>query len=83
MDASAIMQDDTSIENMRAMTDFTREISGIYSSGSYKDPMATPPAEVPASVADREQLQGMSGRPQKPGAPRRLLLVGGQGQGPA
>ena len=63
MDASAIMQDDTSIENMRAMTDFTREY-GIYSSGSYKTPMATPPAEVPASVADREQLQGMSGRPQ-------------------
>lgn len=30
MDASAIMQDDTSIENMRAMTDATREF-GVYS----------------------------------------------------
>jgi hypothetical protein len=33
MDASAIMQDDTSIENMRALTDFTREY-GIYSSST-------------------------------------------------
>lgn len=33
MDASAIMQNDTSIENLRAMTDFTREY-GVYSSGS-------------------------------------------------
>jgi hypothetical protein len=33
MDASAIMQDDTSVENMRALTDFTREY-GIYSSSS-------------------------------------------------
>ena len=30
MDASAIMQDDTSIENLRALTDFTRE-HGVYS----------------------------------------------------
>jgi uroporphyrinogen-III decarboxylase len=29
MDASAIMQDDTKIENLRAMTDFTREY-GVY-----------------------------------------------------
>lgn len=33
MDASAIMQDDTSIENMHALTDFTREY-GIYSSAA-------------------------------------------------
>lgn len=33
MDASAIMQNDTSIENLRAMTDFTREY-GTYSGGS-------------------------------------------------
>lgn len=32
MDASAIMQDDTSIENLRALTDFTREY-GVYSAG--------------------------------------------------
>ena len=29
MDASAIMQDDTKAENLRAMTDFTREY-GVY-----------------------------------------------------
>jgi uroporphyrinogen-III decarboxylase len=28
MDAAAIMQDDTEIENVRAMTDFTREYGG-------------------------------------------------------
>ncbi len=32
MDASAIMQNDTSIENLRALTDFTREY-GVYSGG--------------------------------------------------
>jgi hypothetical protein len=35
MDASAIMQDDTSIENIRAMTEFTREY-GVYSGSSYQ-----------------------------------------------
>jgi len=29
MDASAIMQDDTDIDNLKAMTDFTREY-GVY-----------------------------------------------------
>ena len=29
MDAGAIMQDDTKVENLRAMTDFTREY-GVY-----------------------------------------------------
>lgn len=33
MDASAIMQNDTSVENMHAMTDFTREY-GVYSDGT-------------------------------------------------
>ena len=33
MDASAIMQNDTKIENMKALTDFTREY-GVYSDGS-------------------------------------------------
>ncbi len=37
MDASAIMQDDTSIENMHALTDFTREY-GIYSSAANSGP---------------------------------------------
>ncbi|MBI2925292.1 MAG: hypothetical protein HYY24_06255 [Verrucomicrobia bacterium] len=59
MDASAIMQDDTSVENMRAMTEFTRDY-GVYSSGSYQEPTATPPADVPASLADRERIKGWS-----------------------
>lgn len=46
MDASAIMQDDTSIENIRAMTEFTREY-GIYSSSSSQ---ASPPPVAPPSV---------------------------------
>ena len=33
MDASAIMQDDTRVENLKALTDFTREY-GVYSSAS-------------------------------------------------
>jgi hypothetical protein len=63
MDAGAIMQDDTSIENMRVLTDFTCEY-GVYRSGSYRSPCAMPPAELPASIADRAKLAGMAGRPQ-------------------
>jgi len=33
MDASAIMQNDTKVENLKALTDFTREF-GVYSSGT-------------------------------------------------
>ncbi len=69
MDAGAIMQDDTSIENLQVLTQTTREY-GVYSAGSYKTPTATPPCELPASVADRQKLQGMAGRSQprvKPG----------------
>ena len=62
MDASAIMQDDTSVENVRVMTDYTREY-GVYSSSSYQASTLAPSA-VPASVAERPQLKGMSGRPQ-------------------
>jgi uroporphyrinogen-III decarboxylase len=41
MDAGAIMQDDTSVENMRAMTDFTREY-GVYSSNDMTDGILLP-----------------------------------------
>ena len=41
MDASAIMQNDTSIENLRALTDFTREY-GVYSNGSTQLSAALP-----------------------------------------
>jgi uroporphyrinogen-III decarboxylase len=60
LDASAIMQDDTSIENLRTMTDFVREY-GIYSGGSYQA-SAGPPCDLPASERDRAQLAGLAGR---------------------
>jgi hypothetical protein len=57
MDASAIMQDDTSVENLRTMTEFTREY-GVYSSSSSQ---ATPPEARPAAPLE---VTGMAGRPQ-------------------
>jgi hypothetical protein len=63
MDASAIMQNDTKAENLRAMTEFTRDY-GVYSQGSSR------PA-VPPSTAPTAKVQGMAGCPQskiKPGA---------------
>ncbi|MCL4786106.1 MAG: hypothetical protein KJ070_04835 [Verrucomicrobia bacterium] len=67
MDAGAIMQDDTSIENLRVLTETTREL-GMYASGTYQMPTSTPACDLPASVADRERIAGMMGRPQ----PRRV-----------
>jgi uroporphyrinogen-III decarboxylase len=61
MDASAILQNDASIENMRAMTEATREYGG-YSGTAYK-PSSLPPSEVPASVELRQRLAGMAGQP--------------------
>ena len=61
MDAGAIMQDDTSVENLRVLTEVTREL-GVYSAGSYQQPSPLPPADVPASLADRAKLAGMAGR---------------------
>lgn len=62
MDAGAIMQDDTSIENIRVLTDTTREY-GSYSAGSFATPTATPPGELATSQAERQALVGMAGRP--------------------
>lgn len=59
MDAGAIMQDDTSIENVRAMTEITREY-GSYS--EFDPPTALPPCDVPASITNRQRITGMSGR---------------------
>jgi len=61
MDAGAIMQDDARVENLRAMTEATREF-GVYPAGSYSEPTALEPCNVPASVADRKDLPGMSGQ---------------------
>jgi uroporphyrinogen-III decarboxylase len=62
MDAGAIMQDDTSVENMQVMTQVCRE-HGVYSSGTYKEPTATPPADLPSSVESRKKVTGLAGRP--------------------
>jgi hypothetical protein len=61
MDASAIMQDDTSIENLRVMTQTAREF-GAAASGTYKPPIATPPCALSSSETDRQRVQGMAGR---------------------
>ncbi|MBP9900910.1 MAG: hypothetical protein KBH45_05580 [Verrucomicrobia bacterium] len=60
MDASAIMQDDTSIENLRALTDFTREY-GVYSAGSH--PASADLSQLsPCHGADVSRLTGLTGR---------------------
>jgi hypothetical protein len=61
MDAGAIMQDDTSIENMKMMTQICRE-HGVYASGTYREPAATPPCDLPASVESRKKVKGMMDR---------------------
>ena len=62
MDAGAIMQDDTSIENLEIMTQVCRE-HGSYSAGAFKTPIATPPCDLPSSVASRAQMKGLTGWP--------------------
>jgi len=62
MDAGAIMQDDTSVENMQALTEVTRA-HGVYAAGTYKQPIATPPCDLPSSVESRKKVAGMTGRP--------------------
>lgn len=66
MDASAIMQNDTSLENLRVMTEFTRE-HGVYSGSAYN---LDEPLKVPADGADVSGLTGLNGSSQpriKPG----------------
>jgi hypothetical protein len=59
MDASAIMQDDTSIENVRAMTQATREF-GVYSGPAHQPALPQPHRNDPTRLG----LTGMAGRPQ-------------------
>ena len=68
LDSGAIMQDDTSIENLRVMTQVCREHGG-YAAGSYALPTATPPCEGSQAVSDRMVLTGMAGQPQARVAP--------------
>jgi len=60
-DASAIMQNDTRLENLRMMTDTFRE-HGVYPNAPKPTPI--PPADLPESVSSRKQVVGMAGRPQ-------------------
>ncbi len=62
MDAGAIMQDDARVENLRAMTEATREF-GVYPAGSFALPTDLAPCQVPASLAERPGLAGMSKHP--------------------
>jgi hypothetical protein len=64
LDSSAIMQDDTSIENLRAMTEFVREY-GVYSSGGSGPPLTseTPPSHLPDAQSQRAALNGLAGYP--------------------
>ncbi len=62
MDAGAIMQDDTSVENLRVLTETTREF-GVYSSVSATDLAATPPGDTTGARSTRQGIAGMSGRP--------------------
>lgn len=55
VDGSAIMQDDTSVENMRALTEFTREY-GVYSGGRAA-------VRAPSDGSEVSGLTGLAGRP--------------------
>jgi hypothetical protein len=68
MDAGAIMQDDTNIENMKVMNQVCRE-HGVYSSGSFETPTDTPPCDIPTSVESRKKVNGMTGHPEQPVKP--------------
>jgi len=72
MDASAIMQDDTSIENLRVLTDFTRE-HGVYSEGrtgvapvsiskNQQSETGATPVLRPCDGAEVAALAGLTGR---------------------
>lgn len=59
MDASAIMQNDTSAENLRVMTQTCRDLGG-YPAGTYTPPSALPPADTPEAQQARAALAGLA-----------------------
>ncbi|MDP6776872.1 MAG: uroporphyrinogen decarboxylase family protein [Candidatus Latescibacteria bacterium] len=70
MDASAIMQNDTSVENLQAMTDFARDY-GVYDSGAVRVEEDDALQVVPSSAADFGPGYGMGRQAKtrvKPGA---------------
>ncbi|HVV73955.1 MAG TPA: uroporphyrinogen decarboxylase family protein, partial [Verrucomicrobiae bacterium] len=62
LDAGAIMQDDTSVENLRALTETARQY-GRYAAGSYKEPVGLPPCDLPSATEARQGLHGIAGQP--------------------
>jgi hypothetical protein len=60
MDAGAIMQDDTKPENLRTLTEVTRELGGYSSAISTAG--STPPCETKSAQQSRAAVQGMVGR---------------------
>ncbi len=70
-DAGAIMQDDTRVENLRAMTQTAREY-GVYRGVSVA-PTPLPPCDTPESVTDRQRLKGLAER-LKPRVPAGICL---------
>jgi uroporphyrinogen-III decarboxylase len=64
MDAGAIMQNDTNPENLRAMTETTREY-GVYSSSPSSDPVVPPAPKLP--LPEGFGLQGRTAPRIKPG----------------
>ncbi len=61
LDASAIMQNDTSVENLRAMTEAAREY-GVYSAAASASPLDSP-LKNPCDGANVSCLKGMEGWP--------------------
>ena len=59
LDASAIMQNDTSVENLRAMTEAARE-HGVYSSSAWSP---DEPLKTPCDGAEISRLKGLEGWP--------------------
>lgn len=71
IDSGAIMQDDTSIENLRALTETAREY-GAYSDGVLPSEII-PPARLASSEKSRAEAVGMAGRPAPRVAPGACL----------
>lgn len=67
MDASAIMQNDTTPENMRALVEATREFGGYDNPDKLDEPLRVAP----------ETITRTSGLPSKAGHHGRVRLVGG------
>lgn len=61
MDSGAIMQDDTNVENMRAMTEVCLS-EGVYEPGTFAPPSPLPPCDLASSTTSRAAVAGMTGR---------------------